>query len=249
MKSIKNLVAISLVVFSFACMQITCMNKNMDKKDLIAKLEKFKGQPVLDVMKFIEKELNVKVVGEQILADPSKTTPLMNAALSGEEDKIAAELAAHQGDKAYINKQDTYTGNTALHLAAATNHPEIVKLLVAAKADLTIVNGAQQTARKLAETDQDCAGCATYLKLQHQAAKRDKKAAEKRKEKAKVRKRLLEEQKKKAEKGADLQTPSSGEKQAKKPADLRVKIPETEGDFVLVNKPSPRAEESSSTQD
>lgn len=226
MKLIKNLVAISFVVFSFACRQITCM----DKKDLMAKLEKFKGQPVPDVLKFIEKELNVKAV-PQILADSSKTTPLMNAALNGEQDKIEAELAAHQGDKAYINKQDTYTGNTALHMAAATNHPEVVKLLVIAKADLTVLNRAQQTARKLAETDPDCADCAHYLKLQRQA---EKKATEKRKEKAKKREKLKqEEQKKKAEIGnnpqnlsvsqSQIENPCSntsqtpGEKQTKKP--------------------------------
>lgn len=265
MNSVKKLITISFAIISLASMQTACMDLDL------AALEQNKRMPLADAKKFLEKTHQRTFRMREINADQSQNTQLMNAALMGNQQLVQAELTAHQGDKAYINQKDPIGGNTALHMAATFNRIEITKLLVAAGADLTILNNKQKTAEQLAGQDSQYVDCVQYLeqerKKQEEKAKKEKKAAKKRNEKARKREKLKqeesEESKKKAELdqnqdgdnaqpqsqvqnpstravAAELQTPVLGEKEAEKPQDLSIEIPQHQADEGLVDKPSPR---------
>jgi ankyrin repeat protein len=66
------------------------------------------------------------------IAPPTNGTPLMNAARRGNADAVKAMLARG----ADPNVKEDASGQTALMWAAAGRHPDVVRLLLAAKADV-----------------------------------------------------------------------------------------------------------------
>jgi len=88
---------------------------------------------------------------------------------SGREMQLPLHEAARTGDSvlatkclaagAEVNKSDVKNGFTALHMAARTKHHEISKLLVQARADVSLTSEAGKTAADLARVN----GCPATL--------------------------------------------------------------------------------------
>jgi ankyrin repeat protein len=183
------------------------------------------GMHIKDITKIAL--LNGGRLQARTLCNEQNATPLMNAAVKDDIEKAKAALKIHKGDKKYINKQDAENGNTALHIAAFMEKLDIVKLLVAAGADITITNKLGETALTIAQYTKDAVY--NYLKevfalkqkndAEKQAAKKKKEADKKKKSKAK--KKLKQSQNLQAEKKLSLEIPQAEQQNAS----LEVNVP------------------------
>jgi len=115
------------------------------KVEAALKAGDIEGEALLELVRGEEEGVDVeKAVND--LYPPKGRTMLMLAAIHGRHMAAAALVEL----KAFVDMQTKQKRETALHLAAYHGHEEVVKVLLQAEANTTMVNEYQETAQQAA---------------------------------------------------------------------------------------------------